>query len=180
MYVNQLGPGPSSLKEGVGILIDLPQDTRIHSVALQGLTPGTTMQLRTSTGDPSTLNDTTLLDTVSVTAPDMTVELDPTRRDTPSTTQQVPGSNSASPSEAVTVTVEPQPGASASADPGSNPNADPKGPGRPKGNRLLLWITGLPMPNAASISEISVQGTWPGMEAEDQPEGSELSTTSSP
>ncbi len=180
VYVNQLGPGPNSLKEGVGILIDLPQDTRIHSVALQGLTPGTTMQLRTSTGDPTTLNDTTLLDTVSVTAPDMTVELDPTRRDTPSTTQQVPSANPASPSDAVTVTVEPQPGASASADPGSNPNNDPKGPGRPKGNRLLLWITGLPMPNAASISDISVQGTWPGMNAEDQPKGSELSTASSP
>lgn len=143
VYLNQLGPGPESVKSGIGLLVTLPAETRLHSVSLQGLAPGTTFELRSATGNPATVEDATLLQTVTVTpenAGELVVPLDKKVAE-PSTTSAVDGH----PAETTA----------------------PVNPRRPKGDRLLIWITQLPMPNGVTISEVTATGTWKGMSGEE-------------
>lgn len=148
-YLNQLGTGPTATKEGIGLLIDLPEQTMVSSVSLEGLRPGTTIELRSADGKPTTLGDTELLDTVRADGATKTVDL----------TSQ--GSNA-----------DAGAGASSAAQPTETAaqNAD-----RPVGNYLLVWITELPLPQAATISEVSVMGTW-----KDHPAGGTSASTPAP
>ncbi|MDH2456792.1 lipid II flippase MurJ [Corynebacterium bovis] len=109
-YDAQLGPDATSVKAGLGLLLRLPSPTTVTSVHVEGGRAGTTVELRAATGDPTTLGDTHLLTTQTLSdgATDLTV-----------------------------------------------PDGVP-------GDRLLLWITALPMPDAASVGEVTVAGTVSG------------------
>ncbi|RRQ02755.1 hypothetical protein CXF39_05720 [Corynebacterium bovis] len=98
------------MKAGLGLLLRLPSPTTVTSVHVEGGRAGTAVELRAATGDPSTLGDTHLLTTQTLSdgATDITV-----------------------------------------------PDGVP-------GDRLLLWITALPMPDAASVGEVTVAGTVSG------------------
>ncbi|MDK8791456.1 murein biosynthesis integral membrane protein MurJ [Corynebacterium sp. MSK039] len=45
-YLSPLGRTPEATKEGIGLLVDLPTDTRIHALQLEGLAPGMKVELR--------------------------------------------------------------------------------------------------------------------------------------
>ena len=45
-YLSPLGRTPEATKEGIGLLVDLPTDTRIHALQLDGLAPGMKVELR--------------------------------------------------------------------------------------------------------------------------------------
>ncbi|MGV0396777.1 murein biosynthesis integral membrane protein MurJ [Corynebacterium suicordis] len=126
MYQAQLGPGPGSVKEGIGVLIELPEGTSPTEITVEGLRPGTVMELRSSTGDPATLTDTAVLSTLRADSSTETVTLD-------------------------------KPAA-------ANTDNQPA-----KSNRLLLWITELPQPDAATIGEVKVKGTWKDQQSSSAP-----------
>lgn len=45
-YLSPLGRTPDAVKEGIGLLVDLPTGTRIHALQLEGLAPGMKVELR--------------------------------------------------------------------------------------------------------------------------------------
>ena len=135
-YSNPLGP--SGLKDGIGLMISLPEGTNLTQVQLQGLVPGMKIELRSANGDVTSLQDTQLLDTLDVKKSAETVTLE---TDTPHAEAEKRESTSTQ-----------------AAAPSEQPGKD----NEVKGNRLLLWITALPTPNLGSISEVTAMGTWKG------------------
>lgn len=105
-YVDQLGDGPSSLKPGLGLLLSLDGPTSVTSVDLEGVPAGTRIELRTGSGEISTVDQTQLLDAQTASGGTLTLS----------------------------------------------------GEDAPAGDRVLLWITELPMPDAASVGEVTVHG----------------------
>jgi putative peptidoglycan lipid II flippase len=119
-YQVQFGPTDSSVKEGIGLLLTLPQATALTEVQLTGVNPGMTVELRTGSGDITSLDQTTLLATGI--------------------------------SEGDTLSLAPDgDGVTADGEQGTKDLPDPE-------DRVLLWITGLPMPDAAQVAEITVHG----------------------
>lgn len=62
-YQAQFGPTHSSLKEGIGLLLTLPDSTAVTQVRLTGVRPGMTVELRTASGTVTALKQTTVLAT---------------------------------------------------------------------------------------------------------------------
>lgn len=133
-YLAQLGTGPEATKEGIGLLVNLPEGTRLTQVKLLGVRPGTVFQFRTATGTPQVLADTTLVATAV--AEGDSVEVDMRRR-------------TSSAGNADEQPAQPSTGAGSSALP-------------ERADKLLVWITQLPMPQAATIGEVEASGTWTG------------------
>ncbi|WP_246394797.1 murein biosynthesis integral membrane protein MurJ [Corynebacterium anserum] len=139
-YLQQLGPGPGSTKAGIGLMLTLPENTKISRIKLHGLRAGTTIELRSANGTPRTLSDTKRLGTITANGNDLTVALSGDSSHTDDSGQ--------SQSEGA---VTP-----------SNSDSDANN----GSNRLILWITALPQPaGAATISEVEVFGTWKGQPA---------------
>lgn len=153
-YLSQLGTGPQAAKEGIGLLAELPEGTKITDVALHGLRPGTTIQLRTSTGRPATLKDTTVVSEMTVRHPvtKMPLQSESRRGDAAAGTS----------GESTT----PRPAAEDGAQGEQDPQEHKKKPRLSEADHLLLWITELPMPQAATVGEIEVTGTWKGQQEE--------------
>ena len=87
---------------------------------MSGLNPGMTVELRTGSGDVTSLDQTTLLATG--TSEGDTLSLAPDAKSVPTDGQE-----------------------------GTKDLPDPQ-------DRVLLWITGLPMPDAAQVAEVTVHG----------------------
>lgn len=153
-YLSQLGPSASSTKEGIGILVALPADTSPSQVTVDGLRPGTVIEMRSANGTPEDIAQTQLLGTMRADAASETVTF-----------------GSAAPSSSSNSTSASQPTSAAS----ETNKAQTNNAATPKGDHLLLWITELPMPQAATISEINVVGTW-----KDQPPAEVTSTAPAP
>lgn len=128
-YQVQFGPTDAAVKEGIGLLLTLPQATALTEVELSGLNPGMTVELRTGSGDVTSLDQTTLLATG--TSEGDTLSLAPDAKSVPTDGQE-----------------------------GTKDLPDPQ-------DRVLLWITGLPMPDAAQVAEITVHGA-PKVAKEDE------------
>ena len=105
-YLDQLGDGPSSLKQGIGLLLSLDGKTSVTSVDLEGVPEGTRIELRTGSGDITSIDQTEVLDAETASGDTLTLT----------------------------------------------------GEDAPAGDRVLLWITELPMPDAASVGEVVVHG----------------------
>ncbi|MGO1991949.1 MAG: murein biosynthesis integral membrane protein MurJ [Corynebacterium sp.] len=105
-YLDQLGDGPSSLKQGIGLLLSLDGETSVTSVDLEGVPEGTRIELRTGSGDITSIDQTEVLDAETASGDTLTLT----------------------------------------------------GEDAPAGDRVLLWITELPMPDAASVGEVVVHG----------------------
>ncbi len=119
-YQAQFGPTSSSVKDGIGLLLTLPEPVAVTQVELTGVRPGMTVELRTGDGDVTSLDQTTLLATAT--------------------------------SEGNSLTLSPET---------TVPEDGKQGVSRdlPKpADRVLVWITGLPMPDAATVGEITVHG----------------------
>ncbi|MGO3361685.1 MAG: murein biosynthesis integral membrane protein MurJ [Corynebacterium sp.] len=124
-YFAQLGDGPESLKPGLGLLLQLPSPTAVTSVNLEGMTPGTRVELRLAPrgGDLESLDQAPVVAAETASDDDGTLSL---RSDLD------PGEDGVFeegvPEDAVV------------------------------GDRVLLWITELPMPEAATVGEATVHG----------------------
>lgn len=152
----QLGGEPGTTKPGIGLLMTLPQGTALSQVQLRGLTRGTTLELRLAKADNNgrltSLDQTQLLKEVKADSEDMTVDLAGT-------------GNSGWGAPAA-----PRGGEAGSANPEANgedaESAREKGiydtdkVSAAKGDRLLIWITGLPVPKSATLAEVSATGNW--------------------
>lgn len=142
-YLQQLGPGPGSTKAGIGLMLTLPENTKITEVKLEGLRPGTKIELRSATGTPDTLADTKRLGTVTSEGEELTVPL---------ATESLLGGDRG------------QENGQAGTTPSDSEDDANKGE-----NRLILWITELPQPSgAATLSEVTVTGTWKGQPAAEE------------
>lgn len=119
-YQEQFGPTNASVKEGIGLLLTLPDATALTEVELSGVRPGMTVELRTASGEITSLSQTTLLATGTSTGDTLRLSPDGT---VPADGQQGISRNLPAPTD-----------------------------------RVLLWITALPMPDAATIAEITVHG----------------------
>ncbi|WP_297008887.1 lipid II flippase MurJ, partial [uncultured Corynebacterium sp.] len=118
-YEVQFGPTDAALKDGIGLLLTLPQATALTEVDLAGVRPGMTVELRSASGDVTSLDQTTLLTTGTSTGD--------------------------------TLRLSPDAGAVADGEQGTKDLPEAR-------DRVLLWITGLPMPDAATVAEITVHG----------------------
>lgn len=117
-YQTQFGLPPHSVKDGIGLLLSLPDARALTEVLLTGVRPGMTVELRSASGEVTSLDQTRLI--ASGTATGTTLLLGP-------------------------------PSAPVDGDEGTSHLPAP-------GDRVLLWITGLPMPEAATIAEVTVHG----------------------
>ena len=139
-YLTQFGPEPSATKEGIGLLLTLPKNTKITEVSLEGLRAGTQLELRTADGAPRTLEDTVAVASVNVTGRTVTLPLG--------------DSNGEQRREL---------GGTVTRDQGDAGAAERAKEEAEKGHdHLLIWITALPMPQAATVGEVRVTGTWEG------------------
>ncbi len=166
----QLGGEPGTTKPGIGLLMTLPEGTALSQVQLRGLTRGTTMELRLATADSNgklaSLDQTQLLKTVKADSADMTVNLAGTGSASDSNWGAGNTSRGADGADGNDT------GASAAAGEGDGNENENEESNREKGkydtdkvsaakgNRLLIWITGLPLPKPATISEVSAAGNW--------------------
>ncbi|WP_181645952.1 murein biosynthesis integral membrane protein MurJ [Corynebacterium heidelbergense] len=169
-YNNQLGAGPASLKPGIGLMVDLPRGTQVAGVQLSGLAPGTQLELRRSDAQTQSVDQAPVLATVDATDATMTVRFD---QGTPTVVagpqELVPGqgsrgSGSPSASAGVTPTGSDEGGASGpteSAETAPGQVASTNG-GTQRLDRLLIWITKLPMPKPARLAEVAVAGQFDG------------------
>ena len=70
--------GPEGAKDGVGLLLDVPNETELTEATLTGLRPGTRVEIRVAkdeTSDVTRLNQTELVRAVDVEQPDTTIAL---------------------------------------------------------------------------------------------------------
>ncbi|WP_459610504.1 murein biosynthesis integral membrane protein MurJ [Corynebacterium urogenitale] len=132
-YLVQFGPEPTATKEGIGLLVTLPKGTKITEVSLEGLRANTELELRTANGAPRTLQDTDVMASVKVNNSITTVPVGD--RDGEQRRQLGDREN-------------------------TERGEARRGESREGHDHLLIWIKALPMPQAATVGEVRVTGTW--------------------
>ena len=60
-YLNQLGSQPPAFKRGTGVLLEMPANTHFSQLDLQGLTPGSHVEIRIAGDKADSLADTRVL-----------------------------------------------------------------------------------------------------------------------
>ena len=182
----QLGGEPGTTKPGIGLLMTLPEGTALSQVQLRGLTQGTTLELRLAQADTNgklaSLDQTTLLKTVHADADDVTVDLAGMGADHADTTGDSGWGagregSSAAPGEGNS---DGENEDAAGSQKGSEKGKyDTDKVSAAKGNRLLIWITGLPLPRSATLAEVTAVGNWleqTSDEDADDPDADEANT----
>lgn len=163
----QLGGPPGTTKPGIGLLMTLPEGTALSQVQLRGLTQGTTLELRLAQADTNgklaSLDQTTLLKTVHADSDDVTVDLAGMGADHADTTGDSgwgvgrEGSSAAPGEGNSNGENEDAAGSQKGSEKGKY---DTDKVSAAKGNRLLIWITGLPLPRSATLAEVTAVGNW--------------------
>ena len=169
-YLNQLGSQPPAFKRGTGVLLEMPANTHFSQLDLQGLTPGSHVEVRVAKKKSESLEDTHVLTDFDVRSPRTLVRSDDSQGHGNRSTEDSPQGDSANAGRA---------GAGKNRTGASNGNGGvPRGAdlvSLPKntnteGTKLIIWITKVAAPeNKAHIGEVGVLGTWEGMPEAEEP-----------
>jgi len=147
----------------------LPEGTALSQVQLGGLTRGTTLELRLAQADANgkvpSLDQTTLLKTVHADSTDATVDLAGTGAGHADITGDSDWGvdregSSAAPGEDAGEDNRDSKDAAGSQKRSEKGKYDTEKVSAAKGNRLLIWITGLPLPKSATLAEVTAVGNW--------------------
>ncbi len=153
-YLNQLGSQPPAFKRGTGVLLEMPAETHFSQLELQGLTPGSRVEVRVADEGAKSLDDTRVLTGFEVERAHTIVRSDDSRGNSEQTGSDAPAGKQNSGSEGKT---------GANVPPGADLIRLPKN-SNTEGTKLIIWITKVAGPeNKANIGEIGVLGTWEGM-----------------
>lgn len=150
-YLAQFGEDPTAMKHGMGLLLTVPDATRLDEVTLNGLRPGTVVEVRSADAQNlKSLDDTELLGTI--TAGDSAFAGQGSGNGSERVSAQWLASEASGDSDGDRSGRD---GGSSGRSTSTTDNTDSH-----EGNRILLWITSLPMPYAATVSEVHLHGTW--------------------
>ena len=170
-YLNQLGSQPPAFKQGTGVLLEMPAETRFSELDLSGLTPGAHLEVRIAGDSADSLAQTQVLTGFDVKQPHTIIRLDDSQRRgagesaTAQSSAAQPGNASSNAGRSGRATSGARDGVPPGADVIDLPkNADTEG------TKLIIWVTKVAEPkNTASIGEIDVLGTWRGMPETEEP-----------
>lgn len=161
-YLNQLGSQPPAFKRGTGVLLEMPANTHFSQLDLQGLTPGSHVEIRIAGDKADSLADTRVLTDFAVRQSRTVVRSDDSNGNSDS------GASERSRGEWKTGLNNQSSGELPK---GADLIRLPKN-SNTEGTKLIIWITKVSGPeNKASIGEAGVLGTWEGMPELEQQKG---------